>query len=122
MPFFMIALLALERSAFDYSKASHFTLSRSTDTSLAVHRLQEFLIGFRAMHLVHQEFHGFHSAQRAEDLPQNPHLIEAVLVHQQLFLSRAGLTDINGREDSLVGQATVEVDFHVARALELLED
>src|SRR6478609_10247288 len=98
MPFFMIALLALKRSAFAYSKARHFTLSRSTDTSLAVHRLQEFLIGLRAMHLVHQEFHGFHGAQRAEDLPQNPQLVEAVLINKHLFLSGAGLTAIDGRQ------------------------
>ena len=48
--------------AFAYSKARHFTLSRSADTRSAVHGLQELLIGLRAMHLVHQEFHGFHRA------------------------------------------------------------
>src|ERR1044071_4514841 len=101
MPFFMIAPLALLRSTSAYSKASHFTLSRSTDTSLPVHRLQKFLIGLRAMHLVHQEFHGFHRPQGTQDFPQNPHLVEAVLVHQQLFLSGARLTDIDRLENTL---------------------
>jgi hypothetical protein len=103
----MIALLALERSAFAYSKAFHFTLSRSTDTRLAVHRLQEFLIGFRAMHLVHQEFHRFHRTKRTEDLSQNPHFVQAIAIDQKLFLSGTRLADIDGWENTLVCETSI---------------
>ena len=41
---------------------------------------------------------------------------------QQFFLARAGAVDVDGRPDALVDQPAVEVQFHVAGALELLED
>ena len=47
---------------------------------------------------------------------------EILLRHQQLFLARAALRDVDRREDPLVRQLPVEVDLHVAGALELLED
>ena len=41
---------------------------------------------------------------------------------QQFVLARAGAVDIDGREDALVHQPPVEIDFHVAGAFELFED
>jgi len=42
--------------------------------------------------------------------------------HQQFFFSSTGPVDVDSREDTLVHQAAIEVDFHVAGALEFLED
>ncbi len=44
------------------------------------------------------------------------------LGHQQLFLAGAGAVDVDGREDAAVDQLAVQVQLHVAGALELLED
>ncbi len=41
---------------------------------------------------------------------------------QELLLAGAGAVDVDRREDALVHQPAVEVDLHVAGALELLED
>ena len=43
-------------------------------------------------------------------------------MQQQFFLAGAGAVDVDGRPDALVDQPAVEVQLHVAGALELLED
>ena len=60
--------------------------------------------------------------QRVEHLAQDPDAAQLVLRHQQLFLARARLVDVDRRENALVDQLAVEVDLAVAGALELLED
>src|SRR5262245_35275513 len=68
-----------------------------TSGLLTVHRLEKFLVGFGPLDLVHQEFHRLHGAQRTEDFAEDPHLIQTILVYQQLFFSRPGLTDVDRR-------------------------
>ncbi len=41
---------------------------------------------------------------------------------QQLFLPGAGAVDVDGREDALLRQLPVQMNLHVAGALEFLED
>ena len=43
-------------------------------------------------------------------------------VEEFFFFARAGLGDVEGGEDALVGQAAFEGEFHVAGAFELFED
>ena len=60
--------------------------------------------------------------QRRQHLAQHPDPAELPLVDEQLFLPGAGLVDVDGREDPPLDELAVEVDLHVAGALELLED
>ena len=39
---------------------------------------------------------------------------------QQVFAARTALVEVDGGENPLFGKSAVEVDFHIARALELL--
>ena len=48
--------------------------------------------------------------------------MQHVLLEQQLFLARARAVDVDGRIGALLGHPPVEVDFHVAGALEFLVD
>ena len=48
--------------------------------------------------------------------------VEFFLGHQQLFLARAALVDVDGRENALVHQLAIQMDFHVAGAFEFFED
>ena len=57
-----------------------------------------------------------------EHAAHRPHLRSVVLVEQQLLAAGAGAEDVDGREDALLGQLAVEVQLHVAGALELLVD
>ncbi len=58
----------------------------------------------------------------AEGLADGPDRVELAGAEQKLLAARAGLVDVDGGEDPLLGQLAVEVDLHVARALEFLED
>src|SRR5690606_12708789 len=51
-----------------------------------------------------------------------PHLRERGLVEEQVLAARARLQDVDGREDAALLELPREVQLHVARALELLED
>src|SRR5262249_9117950 len=86
------------------------------------HRVEEFLVRLRAAHLGEQELHRVDGVQRVQELPQDPDPVELLLVHQELFLARAGPVDVEAREDALLHQLAVEDDLGVAGALELLED
>src|SRR3569833_2103392 len=57
-----------------------------------------------------------------QELAQNPHLGELTLVGDQLFLAGAGAVDVDRREDTLLGNAPVEMDFAVAGAFEFLKE
>src|SRR5688572_26272337 len=125
IPFFIIHTpYTSQSSAFAHSKARHCTLSPRPDTSrmLPIHRLEKLLIGLGAMQLVHQKLHGFHRPKRTQHLAQYPHLIETILIHQQFFFSRPGLADIDSREEPLVGQTAIEMNFHVTGPFELFKD
>src|SRR5438876_5904260 len=87
-----------------------------------VHRVEELLVRLRALDLVVQEFHRLDRVQLGEELAQDPDAVEHVARQQQLLLPRPRARRVHGREHALVHQAPVEVDLHVAGALELLED
>src|SRR5262245_57725524 len=87
-----------------------------------VHRIEELLIRLRPADLVVQEFHGFDGVQLREELAQDPHPVQHLARDEELLLPGARPRDVHGREHALVHQAPVEVDLHVAGALEFLED
>src|SRR5262245_38546887 len=87
-----------------------------------VHRVQEALVGPRQLELVQEKLHRLDWIQLRERLPEQPYLLQLVLLEEQLLLAGARLLDVDRRENPLVHQATVQMHFHVARPLELLED
>src|SRR5215831_8196210 len=89
---------------------------------LATHRIEKLAVGSRLTELVQQQFHRLHWRQRVHHFAQNPHAIELFLGQKQLFLTRTALVDIDRREHALIDQLALQVDFHIAGALELFED
>src|SRR5262249_8652702 len=87
-----------------------------------IHRVEELLIRLRSADLVVQELHRLDGVELSEELAENPDAIQHVARQQQLLFPRAGARDVHRWEHALVHQAPVEVDLHVAGALELLED
>ncbi len=88
----------------------------------AGHRGEEFAVGLGLGQPAQQQLHGFDRRERVQHLAQHPDAVQLIGWQQQLFLARAGAIDVDGGEDALVHQPAVEVDLHVAGALELLED
>src|SRR5690606_4224950 len=60
--------------------------------------------------------------QGGKHSPELPHYLELVGTEEDLLLAGAGVVDVDGREDPTVRQLPVELELHVAGALELLED
>src|SRR5690348_3128094 len=48
-------------------------------------------------------------------------LLQSLLIVEQFVMARGGLQG-DRREDALIGEAAIQLDLHVARSLELLED
>src|SRR5699024_437028 len=83
---------------------------------------QELGIVLGLLEFVQHELDSLLGIQSRKNTAQLPYDHELVLGHQQLFAPRARGIDINGREDPLIGQLATQPQFHIARALELLED
>src|ERR1700754_628733 len=88
----------------------------------ALHRVEEFVVRLRVLHLVEHEFHRRQFIHRVEQLAQDPDLREEVRIDEQVFATGARAVDVDRRVDALLGDATGQVHFHVAGALELLVD
>ena len=84
---------------------------------------QELLVGVGALKTLDKRrscalgvVHAGKNATQAKD--KRTHL----LVNQQVLVTRTGGNGVDSREDAAVGQVTVELELHVAGALELLKD
>src|SRR5215210_8771320 len=81
-------------------------------------------LGVRAglLELLNQELYLLGAVEGVEDAADLPDPLGLGRLHEQLFLARRGVLDVDGRVDPAVRQLAVEPQLHVARALELLED
>ena len=84
---------------------------------------QELLVGVGALKTLDKRcgralgvVHAGKNATQAKD--KRTHL----LVNQQVLVTRTGGNGVDSREDAAVGQVAVELELHVAGALELLKD
>src|SRR5674536_265055 len=74
------------------------------------------------LHLVQQQLQRLAGLQGVQYPAQLEDDAELVGRHQDLLLAGAGGVDVDRREDPLVGELPVQLELHVASALELLED
>src|SRR6185437_16503862 len=90
--------------------------------SAAAHAFEELAVALGRLDLVEQEFHRLELVHRVEELAQDPDLLKDVGLQQQLLAARARAIHVDRRVDPLLGHPPVEVDLHVAGALEFLVD
>src|SRR5688500_3799621 len=88
----------------------------------SAHGVEELGVLLGGAQLVDQELGGLELVHREEQLPQHPDLLQRRRLDQQLLAPRAGAVHVDRRVDALLVHAAVEVDLHVAGALELLVD
>ena len=89
---------------------------------LTIHAHQEFIVVFGFFQTVFYEVHCFYRVHIGKILAENPHAIQRLLVLQQVIATSAGSNDIDSREDALVGQVAVELQFHITSTFELFKD
>src|SRR5450432_3346236 len=83
---------------------------------------QELSVALGVFHLVEQQLQrllGIEGVQHPAKFPDDLQLFRR---HQEFFLAGTGGVNVDRREDALVGELAVELQLHVAGALELLED
>src|ERR1700693_6545090 len=86
------------------------------------HRAEEFGVGFGFSEAAQQQLHGFDGGQWTEHFAQHPNAAEFVWWKQDFILTSAGALNIDRREDALIREAAVKIDFHIAGGFELFED
>src|SRR5664279_543004 len=91
-------------------------------TSTRRHRAEKLRVVLRLIEPLDEELHRLHRRERVEDLAEDPHAVQLLLLEEQLFLARTRAVEVDGRENAAVDELPVEVDLHVAGPLELLED
>src|SRR4051794_27832328 len=84
-----------------------------------LHLQEELVVALRLPHAVEQQLERLLGLQGVEDPPEPPDDLELVRRQQELLLAGAGRVDVDRREDPLVCQLAVELELHVAGALEL---
>src|SRR5207249_1643033 len=65
---------------------------------------------------------GLDRREWAQDLAQHPHAAQLIWWQKEFVLTRARALNVDSRKNALIGKSPVEIDFHVAGALELFED
>ena len=86
------------------------------------HHVKELAVIFGLANLVEQKLHRLDLIHVVEQLAEDPDLLEELGLDEELFLSGARPIDVDGRVDPLLGKPSLEVDLHVAGALEFLID
>jgi len=90
--------------------------------TLGGHGVEELHVGFGFAEAAEQKLHGLNGGKRAENLAQDPNAAQLVGREKEFVLTRAGALNVDGWEHALIGEAAIEIDFHVAGALEFLKD
>src|SRR3954470_22879076 len=83
---------------------------------------QEVVVVAGRLHLLQEQLKRLLHVQRVEDAAKLPGDLQLLRRHQDLFLAGARRVDVHRGEDPLVRELAVELELHVAGALELLED
>src|SRR5450759_3347372 len=83
---------------------------------------QELLVALGLLDAIDEDLDRGARVERVQHPAQLPDVGRLRRFQDELFLARPGLLDVYCGEDALVSELAVEVELHVAGALELLED
>ena len=83
---------------------------------------EEFFVVDGLGYAVLQELHGLNRCHVGEVVAECPNSCQGAFVDQEVVSTCARSHNVDGREDALVRQATVELELHVAGSLEFFED
>ena len=83
---------------------------------------EELAVGVEVEQLRLHEVHGLDAVHFVQDLAQDPDPLELFGVAEELLLASPRATNLDRGEHPAISEGPVEVELHVAGALELLED
>src|SRR5690606_6384432 len=89
---------------------------------LSLHRREELGVCLGLAEAFEDNFHLFDGRQWVEHPTHDPDPVEVFFADKQFLLAGSGPLQVDGREQTLIGESAVEVDLTVTSSLELLED
>ena len=89
---------------------------------LLIHRRQELLVRLGHSHLLLEELHSLDGGHLREVFAHHPRAIHNLAREKQILAACTRRNDIDGGIDALVREFAVELELHITRTLELLED
>src|SRR5918997_6633245 len=104
---------------------AYFAASPSLQVALTADALQlaqELCVGAGLLELLYKELQLLVAVERAQDAADLPDPLGLGGLHEEFFLSRARVLNVDGRVDPLVRELTLQVDLQVTRSFELLVD
>src|SRR5215210_5826802 len=128
MPFFIRSSISNKRRHIVYYVCKGGTARAAAPpgwlwlTPDALQLAQELGVGAGLLELGYEELQLRRGLEGVEDAAHLPNPLGLGRLHEELFLARRGVLDVDGRVEPAVRQLAVEPQLHVARALELLED
>ena len=84
------------------------------------HVVDQVLVRLELVHVLLHPGHGFDGVHVGKELAEDPDAVDRVRVIQQVVAAGGGENEVDGREDALVGQVAVQLQFHVAGTLAFL--
>ena len=75
---------------------------------LLAHQVEKILVRLCFAHLVDDELDGIDGIHLLQEPAQDPDAVQVLLRGEELFLARAGADQVEGREDSPVGDPAVQ--------------
>src|SRR5215203_6985164 len=85
--------------------------------ALGLHRGEEVAVVLGLAEAFEDDLHLLDGREGIQDAAHDPDAVEVFLRDEQLLLTRARPLEVDGREEALVGEATVKVNLAVAGAL-----
>ncbi len=86
------------------------------------HEVDEVSIGLGAGEIFDNLFGDIHDIARAHGAAQQIHNLILCIAEEQVLAASSGFVQVDCREYAALGQLPVEVQLHIARALEFLVD
>ncbi len=91
-------------------------------STASAHQIEEFGVVLGLLHLIEQKFHRLNLVHGIEQLAQNPGFLQDFRLEQQFLAACARAVDEHGGINALLRQTAIQMDFHIAGALEFFVD
>jgi hypothetical protein len=89
---------------------------------LSIHADQKLVVVFGILHVFQEGVHCLLRVHIGQVVAQHPHPLIGYFINQQIVAAGTGAQDINGRENALVRQFAIQLQFHVTGSFEFFKD
>src|SRR5690554_1461233 len=89
---------------------------------LIIHRNQELFVVSSAFDSFVDLVHSFNRVHVRKKFTHNPHSLQCFFVKQQVITTRTRRSKVNSRENTFVGNFSIQLQLHISGSFKLFED